>query len=76
MKKSLTPLYLIMAVLAIIVIFNFGKHVGYAKGRLKGCQEAIEYLQASTDSLNALYIEARDSYSHKLDSLIQEYDKK
>lgn len=76
MKKTINPIYLILIIIVTIGMIKLGKSAGYAKGRQDGYREAIQDLQAPTDSLRDSYIQARDSYTRKLDSLINEYDKK
>ena len=80
MKQADKPLlYLVTLAIGFMIGLYTGDHVGnnigYARGRLAGYREAIEKFQASTDSLNASYIEARDLYIQKLDSLIIENEK-
>lgn len=60
-----------MFVIGLRLGIHCGKDIGYNQGWLDCCDE----LQASMDSISKDYIRARDSYSAKLDSLIEEYDK-
>ena len=79
MKQSNNPLLYLVLVLGGVVAGlyagdYFGRKAGYADGLFQGSQEAIEALEATTDSLRQGYREAKELYYTKaaeLDSLIQ-----
>ncbi|MDE6534559.1 MAG: hypothetical protein K2K82_00955 [Muribaculaceae bacterium] len=81
MKQTNKPL-LCLTLLSVGFVFGLytgdwcGRKVGRSEGRFDGYNEAISELQAPTDSLRAAYIQSRDYYDNKLDSLIEIYDKK
>ena len=70
------PLLLVGFVFGLYIGDWCGRKVGRSQGCVDGYNEAISDLQAPTDSLRAAYIQARDYYDSKLDSLIEIYDKK
>ena len=79
MKQTNKPLLYLTLLLVGFVIGLYtgdwcGRKVGRSYGRIDGYNEAISDLQAPTDSLRAAYIQARDYYDNKLDSLIEIYD--
>ena len=79
--KNSNKILLYIALLSMGFVFGLytgdwnGRKVGHSRGRIDGYNEAISDLQAPTDSLRAAYIQSRDYYNSKLDSLIEIYDK-
>lgn len=69
------PLILILLSVMFVLGLRLGVHCGKGIGYDQGWMDCSDELQASMYSISKDYIRARDSYSAKLDSLIEEYDK-